>query len=92
MLLQKVRDRGQTRDRGRKERRIADLNPARIDPARDIITTALEDLPLAQVGIVQTHKLENFPQTMRLFRQIAEESASQASNGFTIRRAISATS
>ena len=73
VLLQKVRNPRQTRDRGRMEWYVADPNPARIDPAHDIIATALGDLLLAEVGIMQTHKLENFPQAMRVFRQIAEE-------------------
>jgi hypothetical protein len=55
------------------KRRVADTNPARIDPTRDVRTATLEDVLLAQTWMVQTDELEDLPQAMRILRQIAEE-------------------
>src|SRR4030095_16952769 len=55
------------------KRGITDANPPGIDPARDVIATTLEHLLIAEISMMQPNELEDFPQTMRVFRQIAEE-------------------
>ena len=55
------------------ERCIADANPTGIDPARDVIATALEHLLIAEIRMMQTHELEHLPRTVRVSGEIAEE-------------------
>src|SRR5436190_3966413 len=55
------------------KRRLTDANPPGVDPARDVLATTLEHLLLAEIRMMQPNELEDLPQTMCVFRQIAEE-------------------
>ena len=73
VLHQKLQALGETADRRWIKRSIADANPTRVAPARDVIAAALKHLLIAELGIMQAHKLENLPQAMGVFSEIADK-------------------